>query len=74
MDEINHTFVMKNKNIKKTIFHDRNPKKASASESELSVEDCRKWIEEILKRIPKRILLRMYYNLLMMLWKSRIRM
>ncbi|WP_312505867.1 bacillithiol biosynthesis protein BshC, partial [Bacillus luti] len=49
MDEINHTFVMKNKNIKKTIFHDRNPKKASASESELSVEDCRKWIEEIFK-------------------------
>lgn len=53
MDEINHTFVMKNKNIKKTIFHDRNPKKASASESEISVEDCRKWIEEIFKTYPE---------------------
>ncbi|WP_433770328.1 bacillithiol biosynthesis cysteine-adding enzyme BshC [Bacillus wiedmannii] len=53
MDEINHTFVTKNEKIKKTIFHDRNPKKASASESELSVEDCRKWIEDIFKTYPE---------------------
>ncbi|HDR7432782.1 TPA: bacillithiol biosynthesis cysteine-adding enzyme BshC [Bacillus anthracis] len=53
MDEINHTFVTKNKKIKKTIFHDCNPKKASASESELSLEDCRKWIEEIFKTYPE---------------------
>lgn len=53
MDEINHTFVTKNKKIKKTIFHDRNPKKASASESEISLEDCRKWIEEIFKTYPE---------------------
>lgn len=53
MDEINHTFVAKNKKMKKTIFYDRNPKKASASESELSVEDCRSWIEEIFKTYPE---------------------
>jgi len=53
MDEINHTFVAKNKKMKKTIFYDRNPKKASASESELSVEDCRNWIEEIFKTYPE---------------------
>ncbi|PEX91287.1 bacillithiol biosynthesis cysteine-adding enzyme BshC [Bacillus cereus] len=53
MDEINHTFVTKNEKIKKTIFHDRNQKKASASESELSVEDCRKWIEDIFKTYPE---------------------
>ncbi len=39
--------------MKKTIFYDRNPKKASASESELSVEDCRNWIEEIFKTYPE---------------------
>ncbi|MBO1578795.1 bacillithiol biosynthesis cysteine-adding enzyme BshC [Bacillus sp. XF8] len=53
IDEINHVFVMKNKKIKKTIFHDRHPKKASASESDLSIEDCRKWIEEIFKTYPE---------------------
>lgn len=53
IDEINHTFVTKNKKIKKTIFHDRHPKKASASESDLSIEDCRKWIEEIFKTYPE---------------------
>ncbi len=53
MDEINHTFVTKNKKIKKTIFHDRYPKKASASESEFSIEDCRKWVEEIFKTYPE---------------------
>ena len=59
MDEINHTFVAKNKKMK-NYFYDRNPKKASASESELSVEDCRNWIEEILKHTQKQILQRMY--------------
>ena len=53
IDEINHVFVTKNKKIKKTIFHDRLLKKASASESELSKEDCRKWIEEIFKTYPE---------------------
>ncbi|MEB3054326.1 bacillithiol biosynthesis cysteine-adding enzyme BshC [Bacillus pseudomycoides] len=53
IDEINHVFVTKNKKIKKTIFHDRHPKKASASESDLSIEDCRKWIEEIFKTYPE---------------------
>ncbi|CAI8796280.1 bacillithiol biosynthesis cysteine-adding enzyme BshC [Bacillus pseudomycoides] len=53
IDEINHMFVTKNKKIKKTIFHDRHPKKASASESDLSIEDCRKWIEEIFKTYPE---------------------
>lgn len=53
IDEINHVFVMKNKKIKKTIFHDRHPKKASASESEVSIEDCRKWIQEIFKTYPE---------------------
>ncbi|WP_243523993.1 bacillithiol biosynthesis cysteine-adding enzyme BshC [Bacillus pseudomycoides] len=53
IDEINHVFVMKNKKIKKTIFHDRHPKKASASESGLSIEDCRKWIQEIFKTYPE---------------------
>lgn len=46
-------FVTKNKKIKKTIFHDRHPKKASASESDLSIADCRKWIEEIFKTYPE---------------------
>ncbi|WP_439741087.1 bacillithiol biosynthesis cysteine-adding enzyme BshC [Bacillus pseudomycoides] len=53
IDEINHVFVTKNKKIKKTIFHDRHPKKASASESDLSIADCRKWIEEIFKTYPE---------------------
>ncbi|HEK9099279.1 bacillithiol biosynthesis cysteine-adding enzyme BshC [Bacillus pfraonensis] len=53
IDEINHVFVMKNKKIKKTIFHDRYPKKASASESDISIEDCRKWLEEIFKTYPE---------------------
>ncbi|PEP62484.1 bacillithiol biosynthesis cysteine-adding enzyme BshC [Bacillus pseudomycoides] len=53
IDEINHMFVTKNKKIKKTIFHDRHPKKASASEFDLSIEDCRKWIEEIFKTYPE---------------------
>ncbi|WP_410983848.1 bacillithiol biosynthesis cysteine-adding enzyme BshC [Bacillus cereus] len=53
IDEINHVFVMKNKKVKKTIFHDRHPKKASASESDISIEDCRKWLEEIFKTYPE---------------------
>ncbi|MDM5156104.1 bacillithiol biosynthesis cysteine-adding enzyme BshC [Bacillus sp. DX1.1] len=53
IDEINHVFVTKNKKIKKTIFHDRHPKNASASESALSIEDCKKWIEEIFKTYPE---------------------
>ncbi|MDM5189624.1 bacillithiol biosynthesis cysteine-adding enzyme BshC [Bacillus sp. DX4.1] len=53
IDEINHVFVTKNKKIKKTIFHDRHPKNASASESDLSIEDCKKWIEEIFKTYPE---------------------
>lgn len=53
VDEINHTFVTKNKKIKKMIFHDRHSKKASASESEISIEDCSKWIEEIFKTYPE---------------------
>ena len=53
IDEINHTFVTKNKKIKKMIFHDRHPKKVSASESDLSIEDCRKWIDEIFKTYPE---------------------
>ncbi|KFM98713.1 bacillithiol biosynthesis cysteine-adding enzyme BshC [Bacillus clarus] len=53
IDEINHIFVTKNRKVKKTIFHDRHPKKASASESDLSLEDCRNWIEEIFKTYPE---------------------
>ena len=51
MDEINHTFVTKNKN-KKTIFHDRNPKRR-VLQSLSFLEDCRKWIEEIFKTYPE---------------------
>ncbi|MCP1124834.1 bacillithiol biosynthesis cysteine-adding enzyme BshC [Bacillus sp. 3103sda1] len=53
IDEINHAFVTKNGKVKKTIFHERHPYKASASEMEISIEDCKRWIEEIFKTYPE---------------------
>lgn len=53
IDEINHVFVTKNGKVKKTIFHGRNLNKASASETEISIEDCQHWIEEIFKTYPE---------------------
>lgn len=53
IDEINHAFVTKNGKVKKTIFHERHLNKASASETEISIEDCKQWIEEIFKTYPE---------------------
>ncbi|MGG0186651.1 bacillithiol biosynthesis cysteine-adding enzyme BshC [Bacillus rhizoplanae] len=53
IDEINHAFVTKNGKVKKTIFYERHPYKASASEMEISIEDCKRWIEEIFKTYPE---------------------
>lgn len=73
MDEINHTFVTKNKN-KKTIFHDRNPKRRVLQSLSFLWKTVESGLKKFLKHTLKRILQRMYCDLLMILYGNRIRM
>lgn len=53
IDEINHVFVSKNEKIKKTILHNPQQSKMSASRMTLSIEECQSWIEEVFKTYPE---------------------
>lgn len=67
MDEINHTFVMKNKKIKRPFFMIVIRKRRVLLSLSFLLKTVENGSKRFLKHIRKRILQRMYYNLLMML-------
>lgn len=74
MDEINHTFVTKNKKIKKTIFMIVIRKRRVLQSPSFLWKTVENGLKKFLKHTLKRILQRMYCNLLMILYGNRIRM
>ncbi|MBO9130272.1 bacillithiol biosynthesis cysteine-adding enzyme BshC [Bacillus sp. 165] len=49
IDEVNHIYVMKEKNIKKSVFNQVHKQKSIASETVLDKEVCWNWVQDIFK-------------------------